>query len=149
MFMQMQEPEQQHRWQAEETYSAYRPEYSGGYEANQQQTYEAGLAANDYQGQKVYPQPRQSQRGKILAILGIIFSSIVFFVSVAGIVLSSLVLRYADGRHLWQLGGGIGLAGSILVMLVCIGIFVVSVVWLALRATRRARARRRNRYQTS
>ena len=142
--MQMQEPEQQQQqqWQAKQEYSGYRAEYPGTYQAEQQQTYEAGLAANDYQGQKIYPQARPSQHGKVLATLGIIFSSIGFFVTLAGIIISSLVLQYSDGRHVWLMGGGIGLAASILGMLVCIAIFVFSVVWLALRS-RRARRRMR------
>jgi hypothetical protein len=141
--MQMQEPEQRQQWQTGQEYDGYGAEYSGAYESDQQQEYEAGLAANDYQGQKIYPQPRQSQRGKVLAILGIIFSSIGFFVTLAGIIISALVLQFSDGREAWQMGGGIGLAASILGMLVCIAIFVISVVWLALRARR---ARRRIRY---
>lgn len=133
--MQMQEPEQQRRQTGQE-YDAYHTGYSGVYEADQQQAYEAGLVANDYQDQKIYPQARQSQRGKVLATLGIIFSSIGFFVTLAGIIISSLVLQFSDGRHTWQLGGGIGLTASILAMLICIAIFVLSIVWLALRSIR-------------
>lgn len=56
--MQMREPEQR-QWQAEQEYGQYRATYSDTGEADQQQAYEAGLAANDYQDQKIYPQARQ------------------------------------------------------------------------------------------
>ena len=138
--MQMQEPEQRQQWRAGQEYRGYGAEYSGAFESDQQQEDEAGLTANDYQGQKIYPRTRQSQRSQLLAILGIVFSSIGFFLTLAGIILSALVLQYSDGRQAWLMGGGIGLAASILVMLVCITIFVISVVWLAPR-TRRARRR--------
>lgn len=142
--MQMQEPEQQQSWQAAEPeeYEGYHAEYPGT--SDQQQAYAEGLAANDYQAQKIYPQPEQRQRGKMFAILGIVFSSIGFFLMLTGIILSSLVLHFADGRHIWLVGGTIGLIVSILLMLVCIAIFVLSIVWLALRTTR---TQLRKRYQ--
>src|SRR5579884_605408 len=131
--MQMQEPEQQ-QWQAEQEYSQYQATYSDSGEVDQQQAYEAGLAASDYQDQKIYPQARQ--RSKVPPVLGIIFASIGFFVTLAGIIISALALQFSNGRHLWPVGGGVGLAASILLMLVSIAIWVLSLVMLLLRSRR-------------
>jgi len=56
-----------------------------------------------------------------------------FFLAVAGIVGSSIVLEYVNGQEAILAGGVIGLVSSILGVLVCIGIFVIAVVTLALR----------------
>ena len=140
--MQMQEPEQR-QWQAGQANENYHTEYSA-YESEQQSAYEAGLAVNDYQEQKIYPQAKQGQRGKLFAILGVIFSSTGFFLTLAGIIISAFILQFADGRHVWLVGGGIGLAVSILLMLVSIAIWIFSIVWLALHSER---TRRRLRYR--
>jgi hypothetical protein len=113
--MRMQEPEQ---WQ----------------QSGQQQEPIEVVAGDDYQEQKIYPQEDLSWRGKALGIMMIILSSIGFFPSVAGIVASALVLKYAKGQEVLLVAGVLGLLSAILVMLVCIAIFVIAVVALALRA---------------
>jgi MFS family permease len=94
-----------------------------------------GIAGDDYQEQKIYPQEELSWRGKALGIIMIILSSIGFFPAVAGIVASALVLKYANGQEVLLVAGVLGLVSAILVMLVCIAIFVIAVVALALRAS--------------
>lgn len=129
--MQMQEPEQ---WQqsrrdeqASQQYTEYSDNYAGEYEPEQQQ--------------KIFPQPEQRLAGTVLRIIAIILSSLGFFLSVGGIIVFALVLKYAHGQEEWLAGGGVGLAASILVLIVCVAIFVIAVVTLALR-TRRVRTRR-------
>jgi uncharacterized iron-regulated membrane protein len=125
--MRMQEPEQ---WQstgqegsASQEYGGYRADYTGRYESEQQQ--------------KIYPQEERGMRGTALVLLAmIILSSVGFFLTVAGIVGSAIVLKFANGQQAILAGGGIGLASSIIAMLVCIAIFVIGVVALAMRARR-------------
>jgi hypothetical protein len=140
--MRMQEPEQ---WQQSgQEHSTFDTGYQGKYEPAQQEPIEA-VAGNDYQEQKIYPQEGLSWRGKAFGIMMIILSSIGFFPSVAGIVASALVLKYANGQEVLQVAGVLGLVSAILVMLVCVTIFVIAVVALALRASsarRRARPAR-------
>jgi hypothetical protein len=114
--MRMQEPEQ---WQ----------------QSGQQQEPIEVVAGDDYQEQKIYPQEDLSWRGKALSIMMIILSSIGFFPSVAGIVASALVLKYAKGQEVLMVAGVLGLVSAILVMLVCITIFVIAVVALILRSS--------------
>src|SRR6266436_2443068 len=66
----------------------------------------------------------------------IILSSIGFFFTVAGIVGSAIVLKYAHGQQEILAGGVIGLVSSIVVLLVCVAIFVIAVVALAIRTGR-------------
>ncbi|TMD67399.1 MAG: hypothetical protein E6I91_07100 [Chloroflexi bacterium] len=127
--MRMQEPEQwQQSGQASQEDSEYRTgyaenaQYAGGYESEQQQ--------------KIYPQEELRLRGTALGIFAIILSSIGFFLAVAGIVGSSIVLEYANGQQAVLVGGVMGLVSSILVVLVCVGIFSIAVVTLALRSKR-------------
>jgi hypothetical protein len=127
--MRMQEPEQ---WQSSQEYSegykADRADYSEEYESDQEQ--------------KIYPQKSRWLDGTALAIFAIIFSSIGFFFTVAGIVASAIVLQYDHAQQAVLAGGIIGLLSSIGAMLMCIAIFVFAVVTLALRAKRvRRRAR--------
>ncbi len=128
--MRMQEPEQWQQpgqeWQANQEYGEYRADYPGKYEPEQQQ--------------KIYPQEERWLNGTALGIFAIILSSIGFFLTVAGIVASAIVLQYANGQQAVLAGGIIGLLSSIGAMLMCVAIFVVSVVVLALR-TRRVRLR--------
>jgi vacuolar-type H+-ATPase subunit I/STV1 len=130
--MRMQEPEQWQQsgqeWQTNQEYGEYRADYSQGYESEQQQ-------------QKIYPQEERRLDGIALGIFAIILSSIGFFLTVAGIVASAIVLKYANGQQGVLVGGIIGLLSSIGAMLICVTIFVVSVVVLALR-TRRVRRRK-------
>ena len=131
--MRMQEPEQ---WQssgqqgeASQEYGEYRADYPGSYELGQQQ--------------KIYPQEERGMRGTALVLLAvIILSSVGFFLTVAGIVGSAIVLKFANGQQAVLAGGGIGLASSIIVMLVCVAIFVIGVVALAVQARRVGRRMR-------
>jgi hypothetical protein len=135
--MLMQEPEQGQpsRRQGREQNAAY-PGYTGRYEPGQQQEPFEEMAADDYQAQKLAPQVGLSARGIALAILAIILSSLGFFLTVAGVVSSAIVLRYAHGEQALLAAGVIGLVSSILNMLVCIAFFVTAVVILAIRANR-------------
>ena len=123
----MQEPEQ---WQSSQEYSegynADSVDYSAGYESEQEQ--------------KIYPQKSRWLDGTALAIFAIIFSSMGFFFTVAGIVASAIVLQFGHTQEAVLAGGIIGLLSSIGAMLLCVAIFVFAVVTLALRA-RRARRR--------
>ena len=123
----MQEPEQ---WQTSQ-------EYSEGYSADSVH-YPAGYESE--QEQKIYPQKSRWLDGTALAIFVIIFSSIGFFLTVAGIVASAIVLQFGHGQQAVLAGGIIGLLSSIGAMLMCIAIFVFAVVTLTLRA-RRVRGR--------
>ena len=121
--MRMQEPEQ---WQSSQ-------EYSQGYSAD------SGHYSEEYdseQEQKIYPQKSRWLDGTALAIFALIFSSIGFFLTVAGIVASAIVLQFGHAQQAILAGGLIGLLSSIGAMLMCIAIFVFAVVTLALRARR-------------
>jgi len=129
--MRMQEPEQRQQseqeWQPSQGYSGDSIHYSEDYESEQKQ--------------KIYPQEQRWLNGTALGIFAIILSSIGFFLTVAGIVASAIVLQFANGRQVVLVGGVIGLLSSIGAMLICVAIFVISVVILALRA-RRVRRRK-------
>src|SRR5215472_5040055 len=129
--MRMQEPEQwpppSQEWQTNQDYGQYRTDYTERYEPEQEQ-------------QKIYPPEEQRLNSVALGIFAIILSSIGFFLTVAGIVASAIVLKYANGEQAVLVGGIIGLLSSIGAMLICIAIFVFSVVVLSLR-TRRVRRR--------
>src|SRR5215831_8853845 len=128
--MHMQEPEQ-----CEQPDQQLHPdhEYNNGYSANQV-NYTEEYATE--QEQKIYPQTSRWLDGTALAIFAIIFSSIGFFLTVAGGVASAFVLKYGHELQAVLVGGIIGLLSSIGAMLVCIAIFVFAVVTLALRARR-------------
>lgn len=133
--MRMQEPEQ---WEQPGQQLQSGQEYSDGYNANQIDY------AEDYeteQEQKIYPQTSRGLNGTALAIFAIIFSSIGFFLTVAGIGASAIVLQYGHTQQAVLVGGIIGLLSSIGAMLMCIAIFVFAVVTLALRARRYHRTR--------
>ena len=135
--MRMQEPEQ---WEQPDQQLHADHEYNGGYSANQV-NYTEEYATE--QEQKIYPQTSRWLDGTALAIFAIIFSSIGFFLTVAGVVASAIVLQYGHSQQAVLVGGIIGLLSSIGAMLVCIAIFVFAVVTLALRARR---VRRRLRF---
>jgi hypothetical protein len=154
--MRMQEPEQQQplgqEWQASQENQerqqpgAYSAEYTG-YAGNagryepEQQEYSERVAGDTYQQEKIHPQEERRLYATVLGVLSIILSSIGFFLAVAGIVASAIVLKYANGKPELLTGGSIGLGSSIGVVLVCVGIFVTAVIVLALRS-RRVRGRR-------
>ncbi len=121
--MQMQEPEQ---WQQS------RPEWQTSQEYGE---YQAGYSRADESQQKIYPQMEQSLH-KVFWIITIPLSSIGFFFTIAGIVASAIVLKYANGQGQLLVGGVIGLISSIMVLLVCIAIFVIAVIALAGRIKR-------------
>ena len=129
--MRMQEPEQgqqfEQEWQTSQGYRGDGIHYSEDYESEQKQ--------------KIYPQEERWLNATALGIFAIILSSIGFFLAVAGIVASAVVLQFANGRQVVLVGGVIGLLSSIGAMLVCVAIFVIAVVTLALR-TRRVRGRK-------
>lgn len=129
--MRMQEPEQERQsgqeWQASQEYSGYRADYSENYEPEQQQ--------------KIYPAEERRLYGKAFWIFSVVLSSIGFFLTVAGIVASAIVLKYANGHAELLAGGVIGLLSSIGAMLICIAIFVIAVIALALAAQRGRRRR--------
>jgi hypothetical protein len=137
--MDMQEPERgqqsQQEWQVSQPYGEYRAEYSGGYEPEPEQQ------------QKIYPQAESEQRGAgtLLGIVAILLSSLGFFLTLAGIVGSAIVLKFANGQQALVAGGVIGLVSSILALLVFVAIFVVAVVVLArpyvIRSLRRSPGR--------
>jgi hypothetical protein len=128
--MRMQEPEQ---WQQPEQKWQTSQEYSEGYNADSVHSSEG---YESEQEQKIYPQKSRWLDGTALAIFAIIFSSMGFFFTVAGIVASAIVLQFGDGQEAILAGGVIGLLSSIGAMLMCIAIFVFAVVTLALRARR-------------
>ncbi len=147
--MRMQEPEQwQQSRQTRQEHSAFGAEYVGRDEPEQQQGSSEVRAGENYPGQKIYPQEELSLRSKALGIIAIILSSIGFFLTVAGFVLSSIVLNYANGREDRLAEGMIGLVSSIVVMLVCVAIFIIAVVALAIRANRARRWTRRGYWST-
>ncbi|MGH2495761.1 MAG: hypothetical protein ACRDIV_13770 [Ktedonobacteraceae bacterium] len=121
--MNMQEPERgqqsEQEWQTNLPYGEYRAEYPGRYEPEQQQ--------------KVYPQAESARSGigTILGIVAILLSSLGFFLALAGIVGSAIVLKYAAGQQALLAGGAIGLISSILVLLMFVAIFVFAVIALA------------------
>jgi hypothetical protein len=120
--MRMQEPEQwqpsNQEFQVSQEDSDYGAGYSGRYEPNQQQ-------------QNIYPQVERRLHAATLGIVTIVLSSIGFFLTVAGIVGAALVLKYANGQDAVLAGGVLGLVSSIIVLIVCVAIFVLSVVALA------------------
>ena len=122
----MQEPEQEQQseqeWQTSQGYSGDSIHFSEDYESEQKQ--------------KIYPQEERWLNGTALGIFAIILSSIGFFLTVAGIVASAIVLQFANGRQVVLVGGVIGLLSSIGAMLMCVAIFVIAVVTLALRSRR-------------
>ena len=123
--MQMQEPEQwqqsESEWQANQEYGEYRAGYSSENELKQQQ--------------KIYPQIEPGLQ-KAFGIITVVLSSIGFFFTTAGIVASAIVLKFANGQGELLAGGIIGLISSIMALLVCVAIFVMAVVALALRIKR-------------
>jgi hypothetical protein len=125
--MRMQEPEQWQpsgqEWQTK-GYGEQRADYPGRYEPEQQ---------------KIYPQGAQSLHSNALWIIVMVLSSIGFGLTVAGVVASAIVLKYANGQQMLLAGGVIGLISSIVVMLLCVAIFVITIVTLAARIRGRRR----------
>ena len=123
--MDMPEPERRQQsgqeWQASQPYGEYRAEYPGRYGPEPEQQ------------QKIYPQAETEQRGvgTLLGIVAILLSSLGFFLTLAGIIGSAIVLKFANGTQGVIAGGVIGLVSSILALLVFVAMFVVAVVALA------------------
>ena len=133
--MDMQEPERRQQsdqeWQANQPYGGYRAEYQGRYEPEPEQQ------------QKIYPQAESQQRGAgmLLGIGAIFLSSFGFFLTLAGIVGSAIVLRFSNGQQAVVAGGIIGLVTSILALLIFVAIFVVAIIALTVRRLRGSRGR--------
>src|SRR5258708_12273459 len=68
---------------------------------------------DDSQAQKISAQEELSPLGKALAILAIILSSLGFFLMVAGIVASAIVLKDAHGQQELLPPGAIGLVSPL------------------------------------
>src|SRR5437879_12699684 len=109
--MRMQEPEQ---WQTSQEYSeGYSTDsvhYSAGYESEQEQ--------------KIYPQKSRWLDGTALAIYAIIFSSIGFFLTLAGIVAAAIVLQFGHAQKAVMDGGIFGLLSSFVDLIMSFVIFV-------------------------
>ena len=135
--MRMQEPEQwqQARQEGQEG-SDLGAAYSGRYDPEAQQEYIEVGAGDDWQEQKIFPQEQVSSRRNARSTIAIILSSIGFFLALAGIILSSFALQFANGQQAMLQVGVIGLVSSIVVMLACIVIFVIAVITLAMRLRR-------------
>src|SRR5437588_8838916 len=129
--MRMQESEQRQQFeQGWQEHNAFSTEYTRKYEPEQQQEYIEVVAGGDYQDQKLHPQEEQNLLGKALWIITIVLSSLGFFLTIAGIVASALVLKYPRGPEVTLTGGVMGLVSSILVMLVCVAVFVMAIIAL-------------------
>src|SRR6266446_8501993 len=100
--MQMQEPEQQSgsEWQTNQEYNEYQVGYLRMDELKQQE--------------KIYP---QQSLYKALWMITVILSSIGFLFTVAGIIASAMILKYANGQAELLAGGVIGLISSIMALL--------------------------------
>jgi hypothetical protein len=138
--MRMQEPQPQ-RQGGQEAQAKQDPDfasaaYAGSFDAEQPEYIEV-VAQEDDRQQKIYPRTRHTGRGNIPGLVAIVLSSLGFCVAIAGIIVSAIVLRY--GHAAMRVGGALGLAGSILGLLVCIAVFVISVIFLTLRARRLGR----------
>ncbi len=135
--MHMQEPGQwqQARQEGQEG-SDLGAAYSGRYDPEAQQEYIEVVAGGDYQEQKIYPQEQVSSQRNARSAIGIMLSSIGFFLALAGIILSAFALQFANGKLAMLQAGVIGLVSSIVVMLTCIAVFVVAVVTLVMRLRR-------------
>src|SRR5579884_3364255 len=110
--------------------------YEAGYSDQQELQQEAFEREGAYQAQKITPQEGQSLRTRVFTILVIILSSLGFFLTVAGIVASAIVLKNAQGQQALLAAGVIGLVSAILVMLICIALFVIAVIILAMGSRR-------------
>src|SRR5258708_12766991 len=75
---------------------------------------------DDSQAQKISAQEELSPLGKALAILAIILSSLGFFLMVAGIVASAIVLKNAHGQQQLPAPALIGLVLSLFLLLMCV-----------------------------
>ncbi len=135
--MRMQEPErwQQARQEGQEG-SDLGAAYSGRYDPEAQQEYIEVVAGDDEQEQKIFPQEQVSSRRTARSATAIILASIGFFLALAGIILSSFALQFANGQQAMLQAGVIGLVSSIVVMLMCIAIFVIAVITLVMRLRR-------------
>ncbi len=135
--MRMQEPEQwQLARQEGQEGSDLGAAYSGRYDPEAQKEYIEVVAGDDYQEQKIYPQEQVSSRRNARSTIAIMLSSIGFFLALAGIILSAIGLKFANGQQAMLQAGVIGLVSSIVVMLACIAIFVIAVITLVMRLRR-------------
>jgi uncharacterized protein YhaN len=135
--MRMQEPEQwQQARRGGQEGSDLGAAYSGRYDPEAQQEYIEVVAGDDEQEQKIYPQEQVSSRRTARSTIAIILASLGFFLALAGIILSSFALQFANGQQAMLQAGVIGLVSSIVIMLACIAIFVIAVITLVVRLRR-------------
>ena len=118
--MQMQEPEQQQSRQQQEQ----QPEFV-----------EVVVGEEPYQEQKIHPQGEMRSQLGAMPIAGIVFSALGFCVSIGGILLAAIILKYSPGSES-KVSGGLAIAGSVLLLLGCITVFIVSIIVLAVRYNR-------------
>jgi hypothetical protein len=76
-------------------------------------------------------EPEQRRAMRAPDIRAILFSSICFFLAIAGVIASGVVLQHANGPQALQVGGVIGLFSSTLIALVCAASVAITVVSLA------------------
>jgi len=142
--MQMQEPERrQQSRQRQERSNDYAEGYSSvpQEQLGQPDYVEVVVGEEPYQDQKIHPQNDMRARIGVAPVAGMVLSAIGFCASIAGIIISAIILKYSPAGLDSKLAGGIGLAAAIFVLLVCVIIFVISVIALAVRYSR---ARGRN-----
>src|SRR5690349_10697435 len=129
--MQMQEPERRQQQERSRDYAEGYPSVPQE-QPGQPDYVEVVVGQEPYQEQKIHPQNDMRARIGVMPVVGMVLSAIAFCASIAGIVISAIVLKYApvpDAR----IGGGVGLAIAIFVLLLSIVIFVVSTIVLAIR----------------
>lgn len=137
--MQMQEPERRQQSRQRQEGSN---DYAQGYpsvpqeQSGQPDYVEVVVGEEPYQEQKIHPQNDMRARIGVMPVAGMVLSAIAFCASIAGIVLSAIVLKYGPVGSDSKLAGGVGLAAAIFVLLLSIAIFVISVIVLAVRYSR-------------
>src|SRR6266571_2291969 len=115
---------------------AYRASEEGEHTMRMQEPERWQQARQEGQEQKIFPQEQVSSRRTARSATAIILASIGFFLALAGIILSSFALQFANGQQAMLQAGVIGLVSSIVVMLMCIAIFVIAVITLVMRLRR-------------
>ena len=83
-------------------------------------------------------EPQQRRAVPVAGIRAIVFSSICFFLAIAGFLGSGIVLQNANGAQALLVGSLIGLGSSTLIALLCavsVGIILISLVGSAITRT--------------
>src|SRR5712691_8656213 len=93
--MQMQEPEQQQQSrQQQERRNNYPTGYMPAQQEQQPEFVEVVVGEEPYQEQKIHPQGEMRAQLGAMPIVGIVFSALGFCVSIAGIILAAIILKY-------------------------------------------------------